>query len=296
MKSTPYKKRWGDRKDAARVRDIDGMHAYMAYLMPRRTEAEVYLNEAIDVTALLPYIAAKNQRDPAYKTTLFHCLLMAVARTVQMRPLFNRYVSNKRFYQRHRTVLGFVIKKRFTDSAQETLMLFTPEDSYTVDDITRAVVDEARAVRRDQEASHGPDSALNFVKHLPRPLMSLLMGVVRFADAHGLMPQSLMDVDSNYATVLLSNLGSIRCNAVYHHLNNMGTNSIVLTVGEIHKDWIPDADGNPAARDVVNIGVTVDERIADGFYFARSLKLIKHLFAHPELLDLPLNEPLHFHF
>ena len=35
----------------------------------------------------------------------------------------------------------------------------------------------------------------------------------------------------------------------------------------------------------MSIGVTLDERIADGFYFARSLKLIKHLFKNPELLD-----------
>ena len=41
----------------------------------------------------------------------------------------------------------------------------------------------------------------------------------------------------------------------------------------------------------MEIGATLDERIADGFYFARSLKLVKHMFAHPELLDLPLNQP-----
>ena len=44
------------------------------------------------------------------------------------------------------------------------------------------------------------------------------------------------------------------------------------------------------AGDLVDIGATVDERIADGFYFARSLKLIKHIFAHPELLEKPLGE------
>ena len=42
---------------------------------------------------------------------------------------------------------------------------------------------------------------------------------------------------------------------------------------------------------MVDIGATLDERIADGFYFARSLKLVKHMFAHPELLDLPLSQP-----
>ena len=40
----------------------------------------------------------------------------------------------------------------------------------------------------------------------------------------------------------------------------------------------------------MDIGFTLDERIADGFYFARSLKIVQHLLAHPELLELPLHQ------
>ena len=43
-------KKWSDRYGGYRIRDIDGVHFYMAYLMPKRTEAEVYINEKIDVT------------------------------------------------------------------------------------------------------------------------------------------------------------------------------------------------------------------------------------------------------
>ena len=55
-------------------------------------------------------------------------------------------------------------------------------------------------------------------------------------------------------------------------------------------------DGHKEIRDVVYIGATVDERIGDWFYFARSLKLVKHIFAHPELLDLPLGEPSNYEY
>ena len=57
-----------------------------------------------------------------------------------------------------------------------------------------------------------------------------------------------------------------------------------------------DDEGNVAVRDVMNIGVTLDERIADGFYFARSLKLIKHIFKNPHLLDKTLGEEIDFEF
>ncbi|MBQ0078258.1 MAG: 2-oxo acid dehydrogenase subunit E2, partial [Eubacterium sp.] len=94
----------------------------------------------------------------------------------------------------------------------------------------------------------------------------------------------------NYTTVLLSNLGSIKCPSVYHHLNNYGTNSVMITIGTIHKAQVVDKDGNVQIRDMVDISATLDERIGDGFYFARSLKLIQYMAAHPELLDMPLEE------
>ena len=106
----------------------------------------------------------------------------------------------------------------------------------------------------------------------------------------GINPRFLTDGDPNYSTILCSNLGSIKCPSVYHHLNNYGTNSIMVTIGTLHKEELLMEDGTRQIRDVIDIGATLDERIADGFYFARSLRLIKHIFAHPELLDKPLGE------
>ena len=50
-------------------------------------------------------------------------------------------------------------------------------------------------------------------------------------------------------------------------------------------------DGTEQIRDVVDFGAILDERIADGFYFSRSMKLAKYLFAHPEMLEIPLGTP-----
>ena len=70
----------------------------------------------------------------------------------------------------------------------------------------------------------------------------------------------------------------------------------MITIGTLHKEEMLMPDGTRQIRDVVDYGATLDERIADGFYFARSMKLIKHVFAHPELLDLPLGEPSGFQY
>ena len=286
---------WGDRYDAKRVRDIDGVHHYMAYLMPRRCDAEVYMNQTIDITELLKYIADKNASGER-KVTLFHCFIAALARTIKMRPLLNRYISGKRFYDRNEISMGFTIKKQFTDHAEETVMVYRPKDDENLVAITDRLSPKVKEAKKESDNGQSVDDILNIVKKLPKPIMHLFMAFMRFADNNGLMPKAFSSVDFNYCTVLLSNLGSIKCDAVYHHLNNFGTNSIVITIGEIHKEVTLDENGNTVVRDVVNIGATLDERIADGFYFARSLKLIKHLFSNPELLDKPLSEVIDFEF
>ncbi len=288
-------KKFGDRNDAYRIRDIDGLHFYMAYLMPKRTDAEVYINEKIDVTELLSYIKDKNASGER-KVTFFHCVIAAVARTIKMRPLLNRYISGKRYYMRNDISMGFTIKKRFVDHAEETLMIYHPKDSENVCAIMDRLSPKVKEAKKEKNNGQSVDDLLNIIKKLPKPIMNLFMAFMNFCDVHGLMPKAFSSVDTNYCTVLLSNLGSIKCDAVYHHLNNFGTNGIVITIGEIHKELVALENGDTAVRDVVSLGVTLDERIADGFYFARSLKLIKHLFKNPHLLDKTLGEEIDFEF
>lgn len=288
-------KKWGDRYDAYRVRDIDGMHFYMAYLMPKRTDAEVYINEKIDVTDVLKYIKEKNESGER-KVTLFHCVIAAIARTIKMRPLLNRYISGKRYYMRKDISMGFVVKKKFSDHAEETLMIYKPKDDENLCSVTDKISPRVKEAKREDNNGIKVDNILDIVKKLPKPVMNMFMAILRFLDSHGLMPKTFSSVDTNYCTVLLSNLGSIKCDAVYHHLNNFGTNGIVITIGEIHKEQVVNECGEIEIRDVISLGVTLDERIADGFYFARSLKLIKHLFKNPELLDKALGEEIDFEF
>lgn len=287
-----YKKRWGDRRDARWVREVDGMHAVMPHLMPKRTDAEVYLAAKMDVTAALAYIEQKNEGEEEYRATLFHCFIMAIAKTVYLRPLLNRYISGRRVYQRDKITLGFVVKKRFEDHSEESLMVTEALEDWTLTEVTKKVVGKVHTVRGQD--SFGLDDTLDLLKKLPRPIMMLAMWGFRTLDFFGKMPKALTDEDINYSTVALSNLGSIRCPAVYHHLNNYGNNSIMVTIGTIHKEEVFQPDGSRAVRDIVDVGVTLDERIADGFYFGRSWKIVQYLLNEPQLLDRPLKEEIDY--
>ena len=76
-------------------------------------------------------------------------------------------------------------------------------------------------------------------------------------------------------SLIVSNLGTFRTPGIYHNLANLGTSSGLATFGEI-----TEVNG----KYMMNLGITLDERIEDGFYFCRALKAIEYLFAHPELM------------
>ena len=254
------------------------------------------MNDKFDVTELMRYLEEKNASHPDYKTTVFHALIMSVARMIRERPKMNRFIQGRRMYERDEISLSFVCKRRFADNGEESLMVFVPKEEDTLETLSRKIVGDVRETRRSEVSTGGIDALLDAFAKIPRPLLMFIIRVIRWLDFWGVNPKALTDGDPNYTTVLLSNLGSIRAPAVYHHLNNYGTNSIMITVGTLHKEELVMPDGHKEIRDVVDIGATLDERIADGFYFARSLKLVKHIFANPALLDRPLGEPSGFEY
>ena len=283
-------KKRGDRKDGRWIRDIDGFHFIMPYLMPNRCDSEVYIEELIDVTEMVKYIEAHNSVNKEFRLTPFHVITAAVGKIIYHRPYLNRFVAGRRLYQRNKITLAFVVKRRFNDEAEESLLVTEIKEDTTLEQISRRIAGDAQTIRK--EGGNDINDLLDKLSKLPRWLMRLAMCVFRFLDFHGWMPESICRGDSNYASVLLSNLGSIKCNAVYHHLNNYGTNSIVITIGRIHKELMADDDGNTSVRDVVAIGATADERIADGFYFARSIRMLEEILRDPQQLEYEMKNEI----
>ena len=282
-------RRFGDRRDGVLVRDIPSLNVVMANLFPSRADCEVYLHQELDVTELLRYIDAKNTPDAPFKTTLFHCFVTMVARVCNERPYLNRFIQGGRIYQRDEISVSFVAKRKFADHSEEALMQYRAKSADSLADVSKLIVGDVTKMRK-QSSSQGLDHTLDNLAKMPRLVLWTFMKTLRGLDFWGKVPRFLTDGDSNYSTVLLSNLGSIKCPSVYHHLNNYGTNSVMITIGALHKGLVLQSDGTTVERDFVDIGATIDERIGDGFYFARSLKLFQHICSNPDLLDRPLGE------
>lgn len=294
MRERPPRRR-GDRKDAYLVRNADPMHALMARMLDERTDNEAVMTEQIELTAAEEFLRRKNAENPEYKYTLFHLFLAAIAKTFALRPKMNRFFQNGHLYDRADITLTFTAKHKFADNSDEFIMLLKVDESdeapSPLHQVHEKVCREVYKVRNETKTDDTTDF-MSILTKLPDCVLKLVVKYLRWADRTGHMPADISRINPYEAGVFVSNLGSIKMSADYHHLSNFGTNSVFVIIGE--KKFTPffDEAGNVTMRPALDLGITVDERIADGFYFIRSVRLLRYLIGHPELLERPLYEPV----
>lgn len=277
------KRKWGDRRDARMVRDNDPLHFFVPYLYPHRADNEAVVTEQIDLTAMNAFLAEKNAGRTEDRYTLMHAIVAALVRTITLRPKMNRFIQGNRLYQRDDLTTGFVVKKQFADNGAEALAFLKWGPETTIDTVHEKVMAEIHECRSDK--LDNSTAGMEKFTHLPRWMMRIAIRILFILDYYGRAPYSLVKKDPNYSTVFISNLGSIKLNANYHHLYNWGTTSIFLVIGKKHLAPIYDEKGNMEMHEVVDLSITLDERIADGYYYSKSVQILKHLLQHPEMLN-----------
>ena len=272
------------RKDAELIRPKDSIGVLMPLIFPKRTESEVSMTRDFDVTKLCKYVDDINKNnDLEFKMTYFHALMAAMGIAIYNRPALNRFVKDKCLYQRKDLIFSFIAKNKLVDNGEEKIIFIKLNKNENALQLSkRMAVDVFKA---KSENTGGFDDTLKFLTNLPKWILSLIVKFVMFLDKKGKNLKSLTDGDTNYSTVIFSNLGSIKSRSCYHHLSEYGTNSIVITVGTIREE---------NKKKIVDITFTIDERISDGFYFAKSVNLIDYIINNPELLDKPLSEKVEY--
>ena len=286
-------KRLGDRRDATLLRNTDAMHFIMGIIYPHRADNEAYIAERVNLEPIKAYLAGKNVEGIPFKYTFFHVILTALVKTVTLRPKLNRFYANENYYQRNKVTAGFVIKKEFSDGSEEAVALLEAKPDATIDTIHQEIYQRVHATRNEQK-KNTTDNSMDILNKLPRFLSKAVIRFIRWLDRHGWCPDVLIGDDPNYSSVFLSNLGSIKLRSGYHHLTNWGTCSLFCVIGE--KKWTPlyDTHGLVEMRETVDLGLTVDERIADGYYYSKSIRLFKYLLEHPALLEQPMNTEVEY--
>ena len=287
------KRKWGDRKDGIWLKDIPAMNRIMPALMPNRADNEAFISFDVDIRPLNAYLEKLNEGRTEDKYTFFHLISAALGKAFILRPKMNRFVCNNRIYQRRDVSIAFTVKKRFNDHAEEALAFFKYDPKETLETFHEKIMKVIHQTKSYEEKDTST-GAMDIVTKLPQWMITAIVKITLWLDKHGWAPEFLIGSDPNHAAIFLSNLGSIGLEAGYHHLVNWGTNSCFVVVGKKYLKMEYDKDGNADLHEVIPLGITLDERIADGYYYSGTAALVKELLAHPELLELSADTPVEY--
>lgn len=269
-------------KRDGRVVKVHALNAMFPYMMRSRTESLVYFSTALDVENLLAYIEKKKAEGIDIK--FFQLFVASIVKLMKERPHLNRFVSGRKLYQRDDIKVSFIAKKAASDESEETNVSLTFNEKTTFQDVINKLKRDIKVAKSD-EVKKDDDKVIETLMKLPRFMLRLLFAFLRWMDFYFNMPKMFADVDPLRCSAYIANLGSIGIQAPFHHLFEWGNCSMFIAIGKIGYMPVAQQDGTLTSRKMVEVKVTLDERIADGFYFARSLELIEEYLKNPESIE-----------
>lgn len=275
-----------DRKDARRCDDVTGLNQILIDLKPKRSLSEVYINQKIDVTNLVDYItkykeSIKNEED---KITYFHAFSMAIGKLMYNRPYLNRFITNRHVYEHNDISLSFVMKIAFNDRSDEIMVTMPIEEDDNIFTLAKKIGSKVNRVRNKGDKGSGANDAITILGNLPNIIRIPIVGTFKLCDKFGILPASLVQDNIYYSSMVVSNLGTLKCGGIYHNITDFGTCSGLITIGEIKEEVVKENNKN-VKKYFFEFGVTVDERIADGYYLVKCIKLLQYILNRPELLE-----------
>jgi len=282
-----------DRHDRIYIKNLDAMHIILPMYIPKRCDNEAVAIETIDITAANEYLAKRNAGNPAFKYTLFHIFTAAIAKVLILRPHLNWFISGNRIYAHRDVKLAFMVKRSFDDHSEESIAKFIAdiEGGSLIDqvhDYLEKFVSKVRGEKKIEKTSQ----TIGILRNMPLFILRFFFWGIRKLEYFGYYPKSFAAQDPCYSSAFLTNLGSIGLNASYHHLFEGGTMSIFALMDAKKMRPVFNADGTYEMKETIRISLTLDERITDGYYCSKSIKMLLYFMQHPELLDLPASEPI----
>lgn len=273
------------RCDGRKVKQDEPIYYLIPYFLTHRYDAMNMITVDIPEEPLRNYMNQKRKEGrPVNHMAL---LITAYLRTLDKYPDLNRFIGGRTIYEHVDKTVSMVVLKPGGGESMNKVELDDKDDLFAVQKKLDAFVD----VSRSEEDSQALDKAIKIILKL-KLLLGFCMAVLRFADRHGLLPKALVKASPFHASLLISNLASIRTNHIYHHVYEFGTTSVSVTIGTMHEVPKRTSEGIRFER-CIPLGVVMDERIASGLYFANAFNYFRKLLSKPEQLEkLPEKEEL----
>lgn len=280
---------FGFRSDGYKVKGLDPIDQMIPQLMRTRNDAMNYNTMPVRVENIDNWIREKSDKE-GIRFSYMHVVVASMVRTYALRQRLNRFVVNGRIYQRNGLYMSISTKLSLSDDAPEltTKIRFTGQESiYDIKEkLDKAIKDSA-----DADRENGSTKTAGKITSIPTFLMGLGVGFLRLMDRWGLLGKKLINISPFHTSFYLTNLKSIKGDWIFHHLYNFGTTGMFVSIGKEKLEPCVNADEEIEIGKIMTLGITTDERYADGFYMLKSQRLWKTFLADPTKLEERLDIP-----
>ena len=272
---------FGRRKDGKRLKNLAIIDQLEPFFMPTRIGAVNYAKVKIDCQKLDEFI--NQEREKGHNVSYMHLVITAIVRILYLRDHLNRFIVNNVLYQRKGIFVSMVIKKSLRDDGEMATLKFPFQGTENLYEVMQIINDEI-AKNSDQKTDNATEA--KGLTRMPTWLLRWAMRCLRFCDKHGLLTGLMMKASPFHTSCFFTNLKSIKQDYIYHHLFDFGTTSIFVSMGKEKLEPVVQADNSLGVAKIMTLGLSLDDRIADGLYMGQSLRLLERMLNNPaELLE-----------
>lgn len=268
------------RADGYRVRGNDAMYELVPYIMPYRYDASNSVTVDIDLGLMQDYV--RKCRKKGINMSHMSIIIAGALRIASQNPFLNRFVMNRKIYSRNHFCVSFVtLQPGKTSDTVNKIYFNLDDDIFTVNQKVQ------EAIERTQEptSENALDKLMASLVRIPF-LVGAAVGVLKFIDKYFTLPFSIINASPFHTSLFITNLASIRTNAIYHHLYEFGTTGIFISMGQPEKRIEKNGE-TVEERKIMPLGIVTDERIANGHYYGRCFRELNKYYKNPELLETP---------
>ena len=282
-----YHPTWGDRNDGRKIRSLAPMAQITAYFQVERNTCTNLFEEAFEITHVERYIRQK-RREGYTDFGITHVLLAAYVRGLCKYPQLNRFISGQKVYSRGEDIqYCMVIKKEMTVESPDTSIKVHLSRKDTAIDVYEKLNAAVAEVKATQELDSGIDNLIAYFNLIPGVVLKFLVWLLKLLDYFGMLPKFLTELSPFHGSLFFTSMGSLGIPPIYHHLYDFGNIPVFGAFGCKRRALEVQEDGTVVQKKYVDVKFTLDERIADGYYYATFFKHYRNILRHPEMLDLP---------
>ena len=270
------------RSDGKRIKYEDILVKMTPHFMKTRNDAVNQIMHPVRVEDMDAWIREKSEKEGVVFNYM-HIVMATIVRLLATRQRLNRFVVRGAVYQRNCISISLTVKRSLRDEGAESTIKvpFTGEE--TIYEVKEKI---DKAIKESIDEDNKTQKTIKKLAVLPNWLLRFAIGTIKWLDNRNMLPKALINASPFHTSVYVTYLKSIRCDAVLHHIYNFGTTGIFVAIGK--EKFAPVADFEELkVGKIMNLGITMDERFCDGFYFAKSLRMWNDMFHNLSELEKP---------